>query len=489
MRIINGFILTSICCFSQIVSSGLLSEWRFDDGSGTTLTDYVGSCDGTLTNSGGSGAPAWVTGGVAFTSANRHAINLPSGCFSSAVTVQILAYINPTAAGTGIFPLLGYQTGPGGFQVALKDAVYASYNFTNPGTANGSGYRSAVYLNGFGPSLITTVIASGDDLVYVNGTLATVYYVGGDSVGTTKTDAMQFGASTGTGSGGFWSGTMYYAAIYDRALTAGEVASNYAYMRSVVEGRGVTFNPTSALTTNSLICSGDSLTGGYDGLTAPCASITPTVSMDKTTLSRPGGTATGFVESGPGWVDPFRHPLSTHNIAVLWAGTNDMAYAGGSGVKTPAQAYAQYAAFCQARRDAGWKVVAVPMISRTGSTGGVNAVCDAGGMVFGGGSSACTNDTLKTQLNLLIAAGWNTFADDYADLSLNTALTDTGAYANPTAGCDGMDCFQGDGVHLTDAGYASAGGYMQDAVNRIIARASLRGSAGQMRLDGGAKVQ
>jgi hypothetical protein len=42
-----------------IIHSGLVHEWRFDDGSGATVTDYAGGLDGTA-----NGSPPWVTGGL-----------------------------------------------------------------------------------------------------------------------------------------------------------------------------------------------------------------------------------------------------------------------------------------------------------------------------------------------------------------------------------------------------------------------------------------
>lgn len=478
----SALALAALSCHGQLVTSGLLSEWRFSDGSGTTLTDSAGSCPGTLTNSGGSGTPSWVTGGLSFNSDNRHVVSLSSGCFSSAITIQIFAYIDPLAPSTGIAPIFGYSSGVGGLQMQTKD--YSGYTFVSPGFGNGSGYRTAAYKSGYGPTLITAVIGSPSDTIYIDGSAVSQYYTRGSSSSVAKNGGIVFGASTGTGQGGFWSGTLYYAAIYDRALSGAEVSQNYTYMKGVIEARGVVIPTVQSSTASVLVCAGDSLAGGFGTAVTPCGSLS--TALDKVVLSRPSGTATGFVESAAGWIDGQFRPSAQSNVTVIWAGTNDLAFAGGTGIKTPSQAYDEYAALCSARRAAGWKVVAVPMISRTGSTGGVNATCDASGDIFGGGVSACKNDTLKTQLNSLISANWTSFADAYADLSVNGALTGNGAYANPSAGCGGSNCFAGDAVHLTVAGYTQVGSIIQAAVESLFSSRSRMNGA--VILSGGAKV-
>lgn len=63
----NVFILNPVSGV-PLFTENLVSEWRFDDGSGDTLTDYVGSNDGQLGSAAGADAndPDWVAAGLDF---------------------------------------------------------------------------------------------------------------------------------------------------------------------------------------------------------------------------------------------------------------------------------------------------------------------------------------------------------------------------------------------------------------------------------------
>jgi lysophospholipase L1-like esterase len=107
---------------------------------------------------------------------------------------------------------------------------------------------------------------------------------------------------------------------------------------------------------------------------------------------------------------------TVNNVLVVWAGTNDFA-ANGSTVSTVSALLQSY---CQARQLAGWKVVVVQMLSRTGT----NPI---------GGE---TLDTDKTAYNAFIDANWPSFAS--AKVTMPSVLTADGSYANGMYFTDGI---------------------------------------------------
>lgn len=170
-------------------------------------------------------------------------------------------------------------------------------------------------------------------------------------------------------------------------------------------------------------CDGDSITYGT-GITDPWTqslSLNLTVpTADVYNFGVASETLLTMIANAPTVIDPCL--ISGHkNICVIWGGTNDMAQSG----RTPAQTYASLKTYCAARRAAGWKVVVVTMISRTGN----NPV---------GGESL---DTDKTAYNALIRSD-PTIYDALADVAGNANLGADGAFSNTTY-------FQVDGVHPT----------------------------------------
>jgi lysophospholipase L1-like esterase len=127
------------------------------------------------------------------------------------------------------------------------------------------------------------------------------------------------------------------------------------------------------------------------------------------------------------------------NVMVIWGGTNDL----GAG-DTPQQAYAQLVQFCQQGQAAGWKVIVVTMIDRSG--------IDGAGETF---------DAAHDAYNNLIRANWTSFANGIADVAANPILGADGASTNPTY-------FLGDGIHLTDAGYQLVAPTVQAAKDQLV---------------------
>ncbi len=190
-------------------------------------------------------------------------------------------------------------------------------------------------------------------------------------------------------------------------------------------------NPVAAASCNvNIVADGDSITYG-DGIPSPYTDAIYTTEGTvpcianlgasykgvgaATALPGSGGNVESMLTTGTSVVDPL-YVGGIKNIDVIWGCTNDIALDS----RTPAQCTADLTSYIAARHAAGWKVVLVQALSRG------------------------TNDTLMQYLNSLTASG--TGADEV--VTLNHALTGTGAYANLTF-------FQNNQVHPTQFAQSS----------------------------------
>ncbi len=125
-------------------------------------------------------------------------------------------------------------------------------------------------------------------------------------------------------------------------------------------------------------------------------------------------------------IDALKTIPAATRVLTVWAGTNDM---GVAEAESGASTYAALVTYCQARRTAGWKVIALTCIARTWPGDPVDF------------------ETQRQVLNTSIHANWATFADALCDVAADSRLGDPGAQNNPTY-------FKGDTTHLQPAGYA-----------------------------------
>ena len=125
-------------------------------------------------------------------------------------------------------------------------------------------------------------------------------------------------------------------------------------------------------------------------------------------------------------------------VLVVWEGTNDLAY----GTDPPFDAEAAYrhlAAYCRARRAAGFRVVLLTVLPREGSA---------------------EFETARTALNDRLRAGWRGFADGLADVAADGAVG--------RAGAEFDERYYRDTVHLTAAGYGVVARRVAEAVSRLL---------------------
>lgn len=235
-----------------------------------------------------------------------------------------------------------------------------------------------------------------------------------------------------------WSGDLAFIACYSRALSDTECELMRAYLTrrfSGLAGWG------------SIIFEGDSLTAGQGASDAN--HVYPKLVRDE--MDADGLTYNYYLNSGQGGdtleqmdtafggdlgndfdtqIDPYG--FRQRDVVVLWGGTNDIAAAASlATVETRLQTLAE------AIRAAGAKVVVLTCIARS--------------------NHDAAEETVRTDYNTWIRANWTTFADKLVDVANEPEFDAQADTSNLT--------YYGDGVHLTDAGYAIIAAKVYAAIN------------------------
>lgn len=120
-----------------------------------------------------------------------------------------------------------------------------------------------------------------------------------------------------------------------------------------------------------------------------------------------------------------------NNVLIAWGGTNDLVFG-----RTAAQAFADYEAYCQGARTAGYKVIALKMLDRNPSSGWTR--------------------TKRDDFNTLLVAGASGMCDTLLDPMAMDSRFD-----------NYLSALFADGVHPSDAGHAILHTNILAAVNAL----------------------
>lgn len=271
----------------------------------------------------------------------------------------------------------------------------------------------------------------------------------------------------GEGATGTWNEGVYASTGWANDFTSGEptqtgyepTPADLIHFGSAVGSAGATGgraryrDPAATAALGQVVCDGNSLTSGagssggqnYPNILAALLGddwlVTNKGVSGQTTPDMAGDADTD--------VDPlYDAGTYEHNVLVAWEGTNDL-YFGASA----ADAYAALVAYCQARQAAGWTVVVATLLPR-GDFPGTSTLP--------GGDPEAEHETRRQAVNALIRANWATFADALADVAADARIGDDGDE-------DGATYYAGDGVHLSNAGYAAVAPLFEAAVLAAIA--------------------
>lgn len=403
----------------NFVTSGLVAEYRFDDGSGTTVSEYINNYDATITSG------TWVTEGLE--NGAISAAGVPDSVFLGAdgFTMMVVANVD-TNSPTPVF------ASKGGNDVTETPIRWRGYtnspilftvraNTANRKSGTDTSRKTAVMNKGWQVYSIVAPQAIESDIVqYVN---------------TCKYLTPQFGTGTGAATGtesalsSSITGKFAYILIYNRQLTHEEIETNYAYLKATLATRSITL-PAMGV---GLAFNGDSLTSGT-GASFDNDYPSQTVRLlgagyDKWNWGIPGVGIGGFYAAG---VDASVSGSRSEYYYVIWGGSNDI-----DGGQPATNTFATLMNDVAARKAAGYdKVYALTAINR-----------------------AQYSDDQRTQFlayNELIKDAGNQATYDYTavDIASDERLWD---YTNTTY-------FSTDQVHLTDVGYGVVATFVYAAI-------------------------
>jgi hypothetical protein len=452
---------------SQIVQSGLVAQYDFNEGSGTVLTDVSGNGNnGTLCAS--TAAPTWnavnAGGGLVFNAANAQCVTLPSA-LNGVKTWQIYMTHQIQATGTSSatypFVIVGNGTAANSAGVGFVEGFVGGTAFPNntsvsplePGIRTYGGASQVSTLSGFtGTGMLTWALDNSTDQIYINGFGPLATPTNGHSQGTQTAGVYQFGGRPFfiNGNNSWWTGTIFYALAYSTELTAAQIIQNYNAVQQIMNNRGVNitaqppanlanqlpFGLGTNLAGNILVSRGDSedaASNGYFGYMAPSNT---SGAWSPILISQSGAGAPP---------NPFINGPSSGSYSLEQINT------------------------CQFVAPNGFSVIHEWFGANTlGSAGFINSMMQASRMyrgcgfktVLGSNMDATSHDAGKNTNNQLMRQYWPTMVDAFADIGASPSMGADGASTNLT--------FFADGLHPTAVGQNIVGAIWQRSLNREI---------------------
>jgi hypothetical protein len=219
-----------------LVTDGLISEWKFDEGSGQTLADSVGSNDGTLGTTAGSENedPAWVTEGLDFAiGTGDKQVRIPSffnpgtdGSFSLFIVGHYDA--SNSSVATLFSQADGPSTGRSWLEINPTDQIRSRIGGGTPTIT------SPTVSTGW-HSFCVTYDGSGNLRLYLDGGNESLF----TSVSPESANGlMRIGISKVAGTG-IYNDILSYALFYDKRIVLSEVSQNHTALKAILAGRGV----------------------------------------------------------------------------------------------------------------------------------------------------------------------------------------------------------------------------------------------------------
>lgn len=213
-----------------LVRSGLIREYRFDEGSGTTVVDHSPYAKNGTLQSGVS----WNSHGVVLNGTSTGYIDGQStdtqGVGSG--TVMVAGRFTSTPAGNSV--LVSRRNGSTGWDVTW---IQASSKFQADIFGSTSVFPLCAYPQEVTePFLATLTFGTGTNLCRMQSGMnhITKATISGGSINAVG------GATLKIGSGGTpWPGEIWYTVVYNRILSDNEIAQNYTAIRNVLTSRGL----------------------------------------------------------------------------------------------------------------------------------------------------------------------------------------------------------------------------------------------------------
>jgi hypothetical protein len=426
-----------------LTNTGLIGDYRFTEGSGTTDVDVSGhSGPLTLVNT-----PTWVVGasggGVTCTSGSSQYISVPTSITTTAVSVEMYVSVQYSNIGALQQRALIINSGGGGTSNTSGILVDTSNAFLGPvntgapdiGAFKNGGFGEA-YENSYnGTGLITWVKGSSADAIYLNGQQSSQLVQNSGTLGVDTGNNFQIcGAAAGSGyaSSTYLTMTVYWVRFFSAALTTQQVTNDYQGMSAIEAGNGFPQSVGGTDQVSYQIDVGDSLTSNPGGSVAYPTLLVLSNSLTTGVRGVSGQQTSTLINNFNVIVPPFYRPSGPLSLFNYWEGTND------SGTLTAQQTVGNNRKFCTLVHQLGAKCSIMPMIAR-------------------GSSASVFAETLNPLLRQLVSNG-------YADMLIDIAADPLFAPGQAAT----TSCYLGDQTHYTTAcSYNNVSIMVQSAINSL----------------------
>jgi hypothetical protein len=430
------YLITSI---SDIIvpRSNLLAEYRFDEGSGTTLTDYSGNGNnGTYV-----GSPTFISGGGFTASGSSSPVQYATGHANFILTAQTiyLVYSPDADSASTNHPIMGNSGGNTYLQIDQSDNTNNSqFPSAHLYGGTGSGSSGKCYSNDtipLSPAIVAVTIDTNNAIqsqIFIEGKEVLSYNSRALNIALGRGGTPWFGGNNIGNSFGTFNGNIYYAASYSTFHTASQVLQITNTIRQLLNNRGTVkqdvYQPSTL--TGQLLALGDSITciNGVGGVTPYLNSISTRITFNKYIKGWPGNSSQ-LVYAAPGLSSLYYAPAGSYNIVSIFLGTNiisnqSLYEACFEGIKSIAKEF----------KRKGWQVLVFTIPDRTNTYSYM----------------ASYNGLLRSSFT----------RDEIVDIAADPRLGTSGASTNLTY-------FQADQVHPTNTSQLLIADYLSAKINRI----------------------
>jgi hypothetical protein len=271
---------------SQIVDgvTGRVAQWTFDDGSGTTATDSSTNANhGTLTN-----GPTWVTGqsgqAVSLDGSNDLVAVATTTGLNLSNTLTLTAWVKPTALTNPYSSVV--LKGVAGQRGYGMNFVGDKLNFVSVGMAETT--STVAFATGkWQHAAITWDAATGQAKFYKDGTLVQTMTPSGAPTAPLDADDVTIGSWLDQ-AGSFFNGSLDDVRIYNRVLTATEIAQVVDVSTGRVaqwkfdEGTGTTAGDSSSNANSGTLTNGPTWVTGQSGQAVSLDGTNDLIAVDTT---------------------------------------------------------------------------------------------------------------------------------------------------------------------------------------------------------------
>lgn len=209
--------LLLIVSVSAGLTDSLEAYYNFEDGSGSTLTDYEGSNDGTLVNTptwtGASKLGSWA---LDFDAGSSEFVDLTSNLGNDAA-FTINCWISPVSTNPVQYEIFTRYDG------STVDYILQLYNDEIWFQVAGASQARKTIAGATSWSMVTATANSTDVLVYVNASVGSA----GGTAAHSSTGVAQIGARKNTGEEIFFNGKIDECAYWSRVLNTTEISQLY----------------------------------------------------------------------------------------------------------------------------------------------------------------------------------------------------------------------------------------------------------------------